>query len=49
MSSKTIVYAIDTSGMARVEFEDVHSYERHEWTDNAPDPRQDGTLVERFE
>lgn len=49
MAPRAIVYAIDATGVARMMLGDSNSDELSERTVNAPDPRQNGTLVERFE
>ena len=48
MAPRAIVYAIDASGVARVMLGDGSSDEPSKRTVNAPDPRQDGALVELF-
>ncbi|PCR92624.1 hypothetical protein CP557_05920 [Natrinema ejinorense] len=44
-----VVYAVDETGAARVEFDEAATLESDEWRSRAPDPLADGDLVATFE
>ncbi|MBZ6496759.1 hypothetical protein KWG76_17820 [Haloterrigena longa] len=44
-----VVYAVDESGAARVEFDEAATLDSDEWQSRAPDPLADGDLVATFE
>ena len=43
-----VVYAVDETGVARSDFDDVHELERDEFESHAPDPLERGSLVAAF-
>lgn len=44
-----VVYAVDGTGIARVDFDDAARMEPKEWEAEAPDPLEDGELVATFD
>jgi len=44
-----VVYAVDETGAARVDFDDAHELDDEELESHAPDPLDDGGLVDEFE